>query len=522
MSEQQPTNPALGRGDRILLYGTVATTGAAVMMLELLGTRIIGPFYGVSLYVWSSLISVALIALSLGYYLGGVVADRETGFRLSYAIALAGFSAVVIPFISRPVMLLTNDLGMRGGAFFSALLLFTLPLTFLGMVGPQVIKMATLRREGVGMATGSVFAISTVGSVVGTLLLGFYLLPELGSRAVLYGVSAVLCLLAVIVALYERRLGLDALGKVVIIGLVTGAGLWLKVDEVPLASNDYRLVHEAESHYGWVRVIDDRARRVRWMLSDASVISAMRLDTRGVVLLYQQIVSTLPHLRPEGRSALLVGLGGGHIAMALKEQGVVTDAVEIDPVVAQAARDYFLYDPPGALIVGDARYEIRNLDKRYDFIIHDCFTGGSVPSHLLSVEMLRDLDRLLAPDGLLVLNFVGFSDAPSSAATEAVYRTLAEIYPHRRALVSLPGENFNDFVFLASHQPISLEVDAEIFAPDGLTPLSAWLAEREQAVAEGGELITDDFNPLEKLQVAKTERYREVLLERMGPMLSAF
>ena len=98
----------------------------------------------------------------------------------------------------------------------------------------------------------------------------------------------------------------------------------------------------------------------------------------------------------------------------------------------------------------------------------------------------------------------------------------AEIYPHRRALVSLPGENFNDFVFLASHQPISLEVDAEIFAPDGRTPLSAWLAEREQAVAEGGELITDDFNPLEKLQVAKTERYREVLLERMRPMLSAF
>ena len=141
------------------------------MMLELLGTRIIGPFYGVSLYVWSSLISVALIALSLGYYLGGVVADRETAFRLSYAIALAGLSAVAIPFLSRPVMLLTSDLGMRGGAFASALLLFTVPLTFLGMVGPQVIKMATLRREGVGMATGSVFAISTVGSVVGTLLL---------------------------------------------------------------------------------------------------------------------------------------------------------------------------------------------------------------------------------------------------------------------------------------------------------------------------------------------------------------
>ena len=315
MSEQQLASPTLGRGGLLLLYATVATTGAAVMMLELLGTRIIGPYYGVSLYVWSSLISVALIALSLGYYLGGVLADRQPRFRLSYAIAIAGLSAVAIPFISRPILLWTNDLGMRGGAFTSALLLFTVPLTFLGMVGPQVIKMATLRREGVGVAAGTVFAISTVGSVVGTLLLGFYLLPELGSRAILFGVSAVLGLLAVVVAFYDLRRGFDAVGKVALIAAAIGAGLWLKVDEAPLASNDYRLVHEAESHYGWVRVIDDRARRVRWMLSDASVISAMRLDTRGVVLLYQQIVSTLPHLRPEGKDALLVGLGGGHIAM---------------------------------------------------------------------------------------------------------------------------------------------------------------------------------------------------------------
>ena len=189
MGDEKTTDALCGR-DRALLYGTVATTGAAVMMLELLGTRIIGPFYGVSLYVWSSLISVALIALSLGYYIGGMIADRETGFRLSYAIALAGLTAALIPFISRPVLLWTDGLGMRGGAFASALRLFTAPLTLLGMVGPQVIKMATVRREGVGMAAGSIFAISTVGSVVGTLALGFYLLPALGTRVILYGVSA--------------------------------------------------------------------------------------------------------------------------------------------------------------------------------------------------------------------------------------------------------------------------------------------------------------------------------------------
>ena len=319
MSKDETENSVLGRQDRLLLYGTVATTGAAVMMLELLGTRIIGPFYGVSLYVWSSLISVALIALSLGYYLGGMVADRGTRFRLSYAIALAGLATAAIPFLSRPILLWTDALGMRGGAFVSALLLFTVPLTLLGMVGPQVIKMATLRREGVGMAAGTVYAISTVGSVIGTLLLGFFLLPELGSRVILYSVSMALVLLAALVALYERRRGFDSLGKVVLVGIVTGAGLWLKPGGAPSASGDYRLVHEEESHYGWVRIIDDRERRVRWMLSDASVISALRLDTKDTVLMYQQIISQLPHLHPRGQNALLVGLGGGHIAMALEQ-----------------------------------------------------------------------------------------------------------------------------------------------------------------------------------------------------------
>lgn len=490
--------------DRLLLYGTATLSGAAVMMLELLGTRIIGPFYGVSLYVWSSLISVALIALALGYYLGGLVADHKTRFRLSHAIALAGLTTAAIPFVSRPVLLWTDDLGLRAGAFTSALLLFALPLTCLGMVGPQVIELAA-RRAGVGRAAGSVFAVSTVGSVAGTLLLGFFLLPALGSRVILSGVSAALILLALVVAWYERRWGAAAAAA-----LATGALLWLQAAPKPTEYGDYRLVHQTESHYGWVRVIDDRARRVRWMLSDASVISALRLDTRGPVLSYQKIIAALPSLHPEGRDALLIGLGGGYIAMAFAAQGIATDALELDPAVAQAAQQYFLYEPAGALRVGDARYEIRRLDQQYDFIVHDCFTGGAVPSHLLSVEMLNDLNRLLKDDGVLALNFVGFTEGPEAAAAAAVYHTLGALYPHRLALVSLPGEAFNDFVFLASRQPIALHAAAD------------WLAAHEHPMPTAGELITDDFNPLERLQVAKAERYRALLLERMGPMLLAF
>ena len=197
--------------------------------------------------------------------------------------------------------------------------------------------------------------------------------------------------------------------------------------------------------------------------------------------------------------------------MAFAAQDIATDALELDPEVAKAAQQYFLYEPSGALLVGDARYEIRRLNQQYDFIVHDCFTGGSVPSHLLSVEMLRDLDRLLKDDGLLALNFVGFTEGPEADAAAAVYRTLGEVFPHQLALVSLQGEAFNDFVFLASRQPISLASED-----------AAWLAAHEYPMPAGGDLITDDFNPLERLQVAKAERYRALLLERMGPMLLAF
>ena len=499
-----------------VLYATVSVTGAAVMMLELLGTRIIGPFYGVSLFVWSSLISVTLIALALGYYLGGWLADRTTRFRLSHQIALAALFAAMIPLISTTVFSWTNALGVRWGAFASALLLFTLPLTFLGMVGPQVIKLAARRLEGVGTTSGSVYAISTVGSVVGTLLLGFFLLPSVGSRAVLYGVSAVLMAVAVGLAIHERRkLGTSSLGAVLLIAALGAGALYPSAGTAAVRSKDFEVLYETESMYGWVRVIDDRVKKMRWMLSDSSVISALWLESGQSPLLYHRILETLPHFRPEGKKALLIGLGGGHIARELHKAGIITDALEIDPVVAAMAKRYFGFEPPGELIVGDARYEIRRLKGKYDFIIHDCFTGGAVPAHLLSVEMLRDLQSLLEEGGILALNFVGFAQGEAAAA---VYRTIGAVFPHRRTLVSLPGEDFNDFVFLASMQPIVLDAAAaDEPAPRGQGRLAEWLQDRQVEIRqEPGFVITDDFNPLESMQVRKAEVYRELLVQRIG------
>lgn len=493
---------------RPLLYATVTLTGAAVMILELLGTRIIGPFYGVSLYVWASLIAVTLIALALGYFVGGYVADRFAAVRLSHVILAAALGTAVIPLLTSPVLRLTDSFGLRGGAFASALLLFMPPLTALAMVGPYVIKRATRDLSGVGTVAGSVYAVSTVGSVAGTLLLGFYLLPLFGTRTILIALSLLLAVLALLVGWYEptasaktKIVAMAAMG----LGILTMSGLAAD----PKSVEGFTVRSEAESLYGWVRVVDDERNGYRLMLSDASVISAVDLTLGQSLLNYQQILGLLPLFRPHASEALLIGLGGGHVARDLKSQGIVTDTIEIDPAVAEAARTLFHFEPTGRFLVGDARYEIKHLHRRYDLIIHDCFTGGTEPTHLLAREMLNELRGLLYEDGILALNYVGFQTGEGADAVAAVYRTLKSLFPHLRVFITEKTE-FTDFVLLASAQPIALDASSQ-------DRRVRWLIDHEHRISDtDGFLITDDYNPMESRQVRKSEAYRKLFLDRIA------
>jgi predicted membrane-bound spermidine synthase len=191
--------------DRTGLYLTVFITGASVMVIELLGTRMIAPFYGASLYVWSSLISVTMIALAVGYFVGGRWADRAKRTGLSLIIALSAVGTLLIPWATRTVLLATDPLGLRAGAFVSALVLFSPSLTLLGMVGPFAIKLSTSRLDGIGNSAGSIYAVSTLGSVLGTLILGFFLFPLVGSRQIFIGLGLLLFILAVVIAIYEQK-----------------------------------------------------------------------------------------------------------------------------------------------------------------------------------------------------------------------------------------------------------------------------------------------------------------------------
>ncbi len=511
---QPVSNSSASASAYLWLYCTVFLTGAAVMVIELLGTRLIAPFYGASLYVWASLISVTMIALAIGYFAGGHWADRSRYASLWLIIAVAGILTFTIPWMAGPVLLATDPLGLRLGTFTSTLILFTPSLVMLGMVGPFAVKQATADLNKVGANTGSIYAVSTVGSVAGTLLLGFYLFPRIGTREIFLGLGAGLLLLALIVAFYERRhirsaITLIPIVLLLLLGIDSSSALTAAGQEQQNASFQTRF--ERETLYGWVRVLDDPALNLRLLTADASTIGAASLSNGENALTYQKIAGLIPALAPGMSHALLIGQGAGHMVTSLKRQGLVTDTIEIDPAVAEAARDYFGFMPTGQTLIGDARYEIRKLQGPYDLIILDVFTGGSEPAHLLTLETLQQLNSLLTARGVFALNFVSFLEEGRNPALASVHRTLKQVFPHQLVFISEPGSDFNDFIFIASRHALSID-ENELSRSQ-----QAWLAARLLRIdSKYGSILTDNLNPLEQLQSRKSEYYRRLIIDSMG------
>jgi hypothetical protein len=242
-----------------------------------------------------------------------------------------------------------------------------------------------------------------------------------------------------------------------------------------------------------------------------------------VLFPYLYVLESLAEFRPRARSALVIGLGAGYLPRALAQQGLAVDTIEIDPEVVRAAERHFGFAAPGALMVGDARYEIRRLERRYDLIVHDCFTGGEMPWHLFSIEMLRALHDRLADGGILAVNFFGLSEGRRVEALSLVASTLDAAFPHRLTLAPAPGRELFDRIFLVSDQPVRLPTGtpARVLSPGARQMLEALPDLVTSVAGPGGLIVTDDYNPLESLQLRKTDAYHRMIREQFGAAVLA-
>lgn len=413
----------------MILRFVVFGSGAVLMALEIVGSRILAPYFGSSVYVWGSLISIFLAALSLGYYLGGVAADRwpRPGV-LASTLGTAGVLILLLPVVARPILEAFSawDLGPRISPLLASIVLFVLPSVLMGATSPFAIKLAATTLATVGNTAGVLYAISTAGSILGTLLTAFVLIPAMGVRAILYSLGVSLIVLSALMARQAARIMRTAT-SVALLAIMLVSPLPHPA-AAQTSCGDTRIVFEKDTVYHRIRVAEDRC--YRWLHFDRSRQGGMFLsDARESPLRYPDYFLLAWLFNPAIRKVLVVGMGSGSVPKRVLSDlpGVQVDSVELDPVVVDVAKRYFELrdDPRHRIFVQDGRQYIRRADTTYDLIIMDAYFAEGVPFHLVTREFFRQTKAKLAPGGIVAANIVGFLGGSNSKLFKAIYKTYA-------------------------------------------------------------------------------------------------
>jgi spermidine synthase len=508
------------RGFLAYIVLTSLLCGAMVMVIEVLGSRVIGPFYGVSLFVWTSLITVALVALALGYVSGGFLSDRRDDPAWLYGIILlAGLSVLAIPALKLPVLKACQPLGLRGGAFASSLLLFGPSLFLLGCVSPYIVKIAAREMKNIGRTVGMFSAVSTFGSFIGTVSTGFVLIAYFGVSRIFTVIGLLLISLSVIYfVLFRRRfIFLPLLLLPLLFGITPPATSKVMPDGTRITR-----VYEKESFYGSIKVIDysDATDTTRTMLIDGLTQGRMDLNNKLPVSSYIYFMQLLPYaLNPSGKSCLVVGLGAGLVPMWYEKQGIKTDVIEIDPYVLAAAQQYFGFRTSGEVFLDDARYHLNNSKKQYDYVVLDVFNGDTTPGHVLSLEALQVVQKRMSSKGVLAVNLIG-SLKRETFMTVSIVETLKQVFSTVQIYpVFNPdgGDEWGNLAVIAFNGP------AVPFSPAALSGFEVHPMASEKVWQNIGRtfsfppksdaiILTDNYNPVDFYDTWLKEELRRRIL----------
>ena len=439
----------------------VFIAGGALLGLEIASSRVLAPHFGNSLYVWGSLIGIVLAGLSTGYWLGGIVADRYPTPRL--LVGLLGVGALLvlgIPFVDGWMLdrVVDWDPGPRLNPVLATILLFGLPSIVLGTVSPVAVRLKARSIEKLGRTAGRLFAVSTAGSIAGTFLTSFWLIPELGTDQVLASAAVALILAAAAVALVERLklafalalvLAGASIGAVVSLapdqgGTVAASQLrnWSpvyrqqsadnRVGSIEDAQTGYEIRHTSDSQYHRIAVVDDDDSR--YLRFDSSFQSGMYLDDPYKTRFGYSDYLHLPFAyRAQTRRILYIGLGGGSAPKRTWRDfpGVRIDVVELDAEVVDIAYKYFELprDPRLRVAVEDGRRYVSRNEGPWDVIAIDAFYSDSIPFHLATREFLELARSRLTPGGLVVSNIIGAVRGTDSRLFRSMLRTYRAVFP---------------------------------------------------------------------------------------------
>lgn len=492
---------------RALLLGLVFVAGMTVMAVEMGGSRLLAPYFGNSLVVWANLIGLIMLYLTVGYYLGGWLADRfpreKTLFRLTLLAALA---IAMVPTLARPILgyaatgFVTFRWGLIVGSFLGVMALFALPMILLGCVSPFAIRLDLRGLHATGRVAGGIYGLSTLGSILGTFLPVFWLIPALGTRRTLLLFALVLALISFL-GLWQtlgRRAWPYILAPLVVLGL------WALSPHggiKPTAG----LIYEGESAYNYIQVLH---RDGTYILKLNEGEGNQSLYRPGEILLGRifDYFLAAPLFRPakgqaEIRRACIIGLAGGTIARQYTALygALPIDGVEIDPQIVEVGRRYFAMDLPNlGVFVQDGRYFLSQTRHAYDVIVVDAYKPPYIPFHLATQEFFALARSKLTEEGVVAVNVA--RTATDFALVEAIASTMKTVFPS--VWIVDAQESYNSMV-VGTRQPVA-RADFQAHAArlsdpllqDAATRTSACLREFPAATTPP---LRDDCAPIEQI-----------------------
>ena len=506
----------------MLLYAVIFLSGAAVLALELLASRIMTPYFGVSLYIWTGILSITLVSLALGYWLGGRLALRETPARLFrlYALmpALAALAIVAACLVYPHAFAPLAQWSLIAGAFAACMVLLFLPLVAASAMNPLLVAIL-LHGKPAGHAgdagAGKVFFVSTIGSVAGVIVTAFGLIPYISNFVAVLVVAIVLALLSVAAVSFAppayarpRFVSATALAAAALAALLCWNADSYTGRSGPYAYGSFNLRVEASysSLFGTVKVLRSDAepasgRTFRVYFHDGLTQNTVDANNRSTSFYTYALEGLARAYRPEMRRALVLGLGAGMVPMRLAELGVNVEVVDIDPAAPKVAERFFGFDPRKVRTrEADARTFIRSCSGIYDAVIVDLFHGDGTPDYLVTREFFRDLESCLTPGGIAVFNTFADLGRPERYAHFLV--TLKSELPHLALHRPRPRgtPHVNSFV-VASAEPLRHSTAKVTFDHlpahfhDALWALLAVPAELTADLFSGGRVVTDAVNP---------------------------
>jgi spermidine synthase len=471
------------------------------MILELVGSRIMAPYLGTSIIVWTSLIGVILGCLSLGYWWGGRVADRKPSYQVfSSLIMTAGVLIAAIAFIKEPVLerLQTGIMSIELAAPVATIILFGLPSTLLGMVTPYAVRLKMADVEHSGRTVGNLYAISTIGSIVGTFLAGYYLIAFFGSTKILL-VMAIVLMLTASIAWWRGRIMLQACLMFLLVVALGAVGSYstFRAD---------RGFHDVDTRYSRILVYDTvhpvNERHMRVMVTNPSETQSARyLDgSDELVSRYTQFYRLAEHFTPHARTALMIG-GAGYSYprdFLMRFPAGRIDVVEIDPGMTALARQHFGLkdDPRLGIIHEDGRTFLNRSKARYDAIFSDAFTSlYTIPFQLTTRESVQRLHALLNDGGAVFVNIISAIEGEKGRFLRAEYATFSSVFPQ---VYLFPVHDPGDGALVQNIMLVAIKSDRMPLFTSQVPELRQYLSHRLlQAIPRDVAVLTDEYAPVD-------------------------